>query len=161
MNRTENMEIIEPDSRIADLVGLLYMLNYVFKSKTDLFELEKEMEVDLDDLMPIVYTASSLSFIGTDQGDIWITESGKKFIGSGPKVRKEMLKSVVKDFEPFATALKMKEFQLEEIKEELEKNGIQKYNSPSGYHNLEVTLIEWGVYSGLIRKTEDGFVAAS
>ncbi|EQD77263.1 abc transporter atp-binding protein [mine drainage metagenome] len=155
------MEIIEPDSRIADLVGLLYMLNYVFKSKTDLFELEKEMEVDVDDLMPIVYTATALSFINTEQGDIWITENGKKFIASGPKVRKEMLKSSVKNFEPFVTAIQLKKFQLDKIKEELENKGVQKYNSPSGFHNLEVTLIEWGVYSGLVRKTEEGFVASA
>ena len=62
--------------------------------------------------------------------------------------------------EPIATALKLKKFDLEEIMEELAEEGVQKYNSPTGYHNLEVTLIEWGVYSGIIKKTEDGFIAS-
>ena len=154
------MEVIDPDARIADLVGLLYVLDYIFKSKTDLYELEKEMEVDLDDLMPIVYTATELSFVNTDQGDIWITEKGKEFIGSSLQKRKFILKESVKNYEPFLTALQMRTFQLDEIKEELERKGVQKYNNPSGFHNLEVTLIEWGVYSGLIKKTEDGFIAA-
>ncbi len=153
------MEVIDPDARIADLVGLLYVLHHVFKEKTDIYELEKEMEVDIDDLMPIVYTASNLGLIDTDQGDIWITEKGKNFISSSPKTRKEILKGSVINMEPIATALKLREFDLEQIMEALAEEGVQKYNSPTGYHNLEVTLIEWGVYSGIIKKTEDGFVA--
>ncbi len=153
------MEVIDPDARIADLVGLLYVLHHVFNEKTDIYELEKEMEVDIDDLMPIVYTASNLGLIDTDQGDIWITEKGKNFISSSPKARKEILKGSVINMEPIATALKLREFDLEQIMEALAEEGVQKYNSPSGYHNLEVTLIEWGVYSGIIKKTEDGFVA--
>ncbi|MGP6207726.1 AAA-associated domain-containing protein [Cuniculiplasma sp. SKW3] len=154
------MEVIDPDARIADLVGLLYVLHHIFKEKTDIYELEKEMEVDIDDLMPIIYTASNIGLIETDQGDIWITEKGKTFISSSPRNRKEILKGSIINMEPIATALKLKEFDLEGIMEELAKEGIQKYNSPTGYHNLEVTLIEWGVYSGIIKKTEDGFIAS-
>ncbi|MCL4350638.1 MAG: AAA-associated domain-containing protein [Candidatus Thermoplasmatota archaeon] len=151
------MEVIEPDSRIADLMGLLNTLMHVFHDKTDLYQLEKDMEVDLDDLMPIVYTAANMGLIETDQGDIWITEKGKAFAVSGITARKTMLRAAISTMEPFVTASKMGEFELKDLMEELEKSGINKYNSPSGYHNLEVTLIEWGVYSGLVRKSEDGF----
>ncbi|MCL4320356.1 MAG: AAA-associated domain-containing protein [Candidatus Thermoplasmatota archaeon] len=153
------METVDPDARIADLVGLLHVLNHLFDDRTDLFELEKEMEVDIDDLMPIVYTAANLGFVGTDQGDIWITDKGKTFLVSGPKIRKSILKASLITMEPFVTALRLVKFDLDDIMEELEKNGIQKYNNPSGLHNLEITLIEWGVYSGLIKKDDDGFQA--
>ncbi|MEM4000485.1 MAG: AAA-associated domain-containing protein, partial [Saccharolobus sp.] len=63
------MEVIDPHARVADLVGLLYSLENTFNGKTDLYMLEKEMEVDLDDLMPIVYTANSLGFITVGEGD--------------------------------------------------------------------------------------------
>ncbi len=153
------METVDPDARIADLVGVLHVLNHLFDDKTDLFELEKEMEVDIDDLMPIVYTASNLGYIGTDQGDIWITDKGKSFLVANPKARKSLLKASIISMEPFVTAIRLGKFELDEIREELEKQGIQKYNNPAGMHNLEVTLIEWGVYSGLITKDEDEFTA--
>ena len=151
------MEIIEPDARIADLMGLLYTLVHVFHDRTDLYQLEKDMEVDIDDLMPIVYTASNLGLVEIEQGDIWITEKGKLFSKSGINARKSMLKSAIVNMEPFVTAVRMEEFELKDMLEELEKTGINKYNTPAGVHNLEITLIEWGIYSGLLKKTDDGF----
>ena len=151
------MEIIEPDARIAHLMGLLYTLVHVFHERTDLYQLEKDMEVDIDDLMPIVYTASNLGLVEIEQGDIWITEKGKLFSKSGISARKSMLKSAIVNMEPFVTAVRMKEFELKDMLEELEKTGINKYNTPAGVHNLEITLIEWGIYSGLLKKTDDGF----
>ena len=154
------MEIIEPDARIADLMGLLYTLVHVFHDRTDLYQLEKDMEVDIDDLMPIVYTASNLGLVEIEHGDIWITEKGKLFSKSGISARKSMLKSAIVNMEPFVTAVRMKKFELKDMLEELEKIGINKYNTPAGVHNLEITLIEWGIYSGLLKKTDDGFKVA-
>ncbi len=151
------MESIEPNARIADLVGLLYVLNFIFKDKTDLYELEKEMEVDLDDLMPIVYTASTLGFVNATEGDISITPKGKEYIASSLKRRKEMLRGSLDNVEPFKTAISLGTFSVEKIHEELEAKGLQTYNTPSGRRDLEITLIEWGLYSGLLRKTDDGF----
>jgi hypothetical protein len=151
------MDSIEPNARIADLVGLLYVLNFIFKDKTDLFELEKEMEVDLDDLLPIVYTASTLGFVNATDGDISITQKGKEYIGSSPKKRRVILANSIDNVEPFHSALKLGSFKVEDLSSSLEENGIQTYNSPSGLRDLEITLIEWGLYSGLLRKTEDGF----
>ena len=68
-----------------------------------------------------------------------------------------MLKSAIVNMEPVGTAVRMKEFELKDMLEELEKTGINKYNTPAGVHNLEITLIEWGIYSGLLKKTDDGF----
>ncbi|MGC8505672.1 MAG: AAA-associated domain-containing protein [Thermoplasmata archaeon] len=151
------MESIEPNARIADLVGLLYVLNFIFKDKTDLFELEKEMEVDLDDLLPIVYTASTLGFVNVTDGDISITQKGKEYIGSSPKKRRVILANSLDNVEPFYSALKLGSFKVEDLSTSLEENGIQTYNTPSGNRDLEITLIEWGLYSGLLKKTDEGF----
>ncbi|MCL4314517.1 MAG: AAA-associated domain-containing protein [Candidatus Thermoplasmatota archaeon] len=152
------MENIEPNGRIADLVGILYVLNFIFKDRTDLYRLEKELEVDIDDLMPIVYTAERLGYVSVADGDIWITDKGKEYIASGLNKRKEMLRDSIIQLEPFNTASELKEFTLQEIYEKLLEKGIQTYNTPSGMRDLEVILIEWGLYSGMLRKTEDGFI---
>ncbi|ACP36268.1 conserved hypothetical protein [Sulfolobus islandicus Y.G.57.14] len=155
------MEIIDPHARVADLVGLLYSLENTFNGKTDLYMLEKEMEVDLDDLMPIVYTANSLGFITVGEGDIIITDKGMEFLKSNLKRRKEIIRDSIKKIEPFKTTLELKYFTIEELKYILEKKGIQVYNSPEGLYDLQITLVEWGVYSGLLKKEGDKFIVVT
>ncbi len=151
------VDIIDPNARIADLVGLLYVMNNIFDGKTDLYQLEKEMEVDIDDLMPIVYTASNLGFVSAEEGDITITEKGREYVKAGIKKRKEMLRESLRNIEPFKTAISAGQFELEDLLEFLENNGVQTFNSPYGLHDLEVILIEWGIYSGLLKKTDEGY----
>ena len=154
-------DVVDPNSRIADLIGLLYVLNNMFDGKADLYMLEKEMEVDLDELMPIVYTASMLGFVLFETGDLSITALGKELIKSSIKTRKELIKKSLKDLEPFKTALKLEEFELDNLLEALQDNGVQTFNSPTGRHDVELTLIEWGIYSGLLRKDGDSFIVKS
>ncbi|BAB59537.1 TVG0380902 [Thermoplasma volcanium GSS1] len=154
-------EVIDPNARIADLVGLLYVMNNIFDGKTDLYQLEKEMEVDIDDLMPIVYTASRLGFVSAESGDIIVTEEGKEYIRASIKRRKEIIREALRNIEPFRTALDLRNFDCETLMENLQRKGVQTFNSPSGKHDLEVILIEWGVYSGLLRKDDDGFSVVS
>ncbi len=150
-------DVIDPNARIADLVGILYVMNNIFDGKTDLYQLEKEMEVDIDDLMPIVYTASTLGLINAESGDISISDKGIEYIKSGIIQRKKIIKDSLKDVEPFKTAISLGSFNLEELNDALINNGIQTFNNPSGIHDLEIILIEWGVYSGMIKKTDEGF----
>jgi len=158
---TNLTEVVDPNSRIADLIGLLYVLNNMFDGKADLYMLEKEMEVDFDELMPIVYTASRLGFVLFETGDLSITSAGKDLIKAGIKTRKEMIKKSLKEIEPFKTALSLGEFELEKLLETLQDNGVQTFNSPTGHHDVELTLIEWGIYSGLLKKDGDMFLANS
>ncbi len=152
------MKVIDPAARVADLIGLLNVLKNTFGGKTDLYQLEKEMEVDLDDLMPIVYTASYLGFVTIGEGDIIITDKGIEFLQSNIRKRKEILRESVPEVEPFATAKELKVFTLDQLKEALEKKGIDIYNSPEGLYDLQITLLEWGIYSGFIsRYGEDKF----
>ncbi|MEM1600219.1 MAG: AAA-associated domain-containing protein, partial [Sulfolobaceae archaeon] len=72
---------------------------------------------------------------------------------------KEIIKESLKRIEPFRTALELKEFTIQELKDTLEKKGIQVYNSPEGVYDLQITLVEWGVYSGLLKKEGDKFIA--
>ena len=151
-------EVVDPQSRMADLIGLLYVLNNIFEGKADLYQLEKEMEVDLDELMPIVFTAARIGFVNLESGDLSSTVLGKELISSSIKRRKEIIKESLKNVEPFKTAIELREFDIEQLLEELESRGVQTFNSPTGHHDIEVMLIEWGIYSGLIRKDEGKFI---
>ncbi|TRM75101.1 ABC transporter ATP-binding protein [Sulfolobus sp. E5] len=155
------MEVLDPHARVADLVGLLYSLETTFNGKTDLYMLGKEMEVDLDDLMPIVHSANTLGFITVGEGDIIITDKGLEFLKSNIKKRKEMIRDSLRRIEPFKTAIELKEFTIEQLKNVLQKKGIQLYNSPEGLYDLQITLVEWGVYSGLLKKEGEKFLVVT
>ena len=155
------MDVIDPNARIADLIGLLYVLSNVFDGKTDLYRLEKEMEVDIDDLMPIVYTASNLGLINVESGDISVAEKGIEYIKSGMFQRKNIIKDSLTNIEPFKTAISMNSFSIDDLLDKLKENDVQTFNNPDGSHDLEVILIEWGMYSKLLKKTDDGFEVIS
>ncbi|MEM0374034.1 MAG: AAA-associated domain-containing protein [Sulfolobaceae archaeon] len=151
------MNYIDPLSRVADLIGLLSILVNTFNGKADLYEVEREFKVDIDDLMAIVYTAESLGFVTLGEGDIIITDKGLEFLDANIKKRKEMLKEALARVEPFKTALELREFTLEELYRKIVDKGLIKYSGPSGMRDLEIILLEWGVYSGLLGYKEDKF----
>ncbi|MEM4104804.1 MAG: hypothetical protein QXF80_07410, partial [Thermoplasmatales archaeon] len=76
-------EVVDPNARIADLVGLLYVLSTIFEYRTDLYKLEKEMEVDIDDLMPIVYTGARLGLVPLN---LIAYSYGNKFLKEGDEI---------------------------------------------------------------------------
>ncbi|MCY0859321.1 MAG: AAA-associated domain-containing protein [Sulfolobaceae archaeon] len=152
------MDVIDPNSRVADLLGLLTTLINDFEGRADIFLVEKEMEVDMDDLMPIVYSAAALGFVTVGEGDIIITDKGIEFVNSNIKHRKELLRESLKEVEPFETAIELKEFTISQLLNELQKKGITKYQGPTAEYDLEVILSEWGIYSGLLVKRDDKYI---
>ncbi len=143
-------KVIHPSTRVADLLGLLLVLKNEFGGKTDLFELEERLEVDLDDFMPIVYTANELGFVTIGVGDIIITDKGLEFLEANLKKRKQIIKESLERIEPFKTAKELGEFTVESLNKALLKKGIADFNSADGKHQLELLLNEWGVYSGFL-----------
>ena len=55
----------------------------------------------------------------------------------------------------------MRSFNLEDIIDKLKENNVPTFNNPDGNHDLEVILIEWGIYSRLLKKTDEGFEVIS
>lgn len=145
---------MHPSTRVADLLGLLIILENEFEGKTNLYELGDKLEVELDDFMPIVYTANELGFVVIGAGDIIISDKGLDFLSSTLKKRKEIIRSSLIRIEPFKTARELKRFSIDELNEKLINKGIMDYNSGEGLHQLEVLLNEWGIYSGFLKRNE-------
>ena len=145
---------MHPSTRVADLLGLLMVLQNEFKGKTDLYELGNKLEVELDDFLPSVYTANELGFVVIGAGDIIITDRGLDFLNSNLRKRKEIIKTSLGRIEPFKTAKELKKFSLKELNDRLVQKGIMDYNSTEGLHQLEILLNEWGIYSGFLKRNE-------
>ncbi|MEM0097390.1 MAG: AAA-associated domain-containing protein [Conexivisphaerales archaeon] len=146
--------LMHPSTRVADLLGLLIILENEFEGKTDLYELSDKLGVELDDFMPIVYTANELGFVVIGAGDIVITDKGLDFLSSTLKKRKEIIKASLVKIEPFKSSKELKQFSIEELNYKLINRGIMDYNSSEGLHQLEVLLNEWGIYSGFLKRNE-------
>ncbi|MCL5788650.1 MAG: AAA-associated domain-containing protein [Candidatus Marsarchaeota archaeon] len=151
------MHAIHPNSRVADLIGLLSVLTNTFGGKAELYKLEKETEVDLDDLMPIVYTADALGFVTVGEGDITVTDRGLEFLEAKIGRRKKLIEESLKHAEPFKTVVELGDFSVDELAESLEKKHVQSFVSPRGHQDLDMLLVEWGVYSGFLRKEGDRY----
>jgi hypothetical protein len=145
-------QIIHPQARVADLLGLLLTLENVFGGVADIYGLDEELEVDLDDLMPIVYAAASMGFVTVGDGVVAITDKGMDFLKGNIEKRKELLRESLKYVEPFKTAMELKSFTVNQLQEALEKKGFPDYSGPTGYYDLEIILTEWGVYSKLLKR---------
>ncbi|MEM3670261.1 MAG: AAA-associated domain-containing protein [Thermoprotei archaeon] len=154
------MHAVHPNSRIADLIGLLSVLSSTFSGRAELYKLEKEMEVDLDDLMPIVFTADALGFVTVGEGDITLTDKGIEFLEAKTGRRKKIIAGSLRHAEPFATVLEMGKFTVEDLAKKLEEKNVQTFISPRGNLDLEMLLVEWGVYSGLLRKEDEKYYVA-
>jgi Uncharacterized conserved protein len=117
------------DARFADVLGLIDTLVNEFGGQADIFMIAKEMESDVDDIMPALNAAVYLGFVEVRDGDIKITESGKEFLNARIVDRKRILRQKLLDLEPFHTAYNLglsKPFTINDLIEELNKGGLHR-----------------------------------
>jgi len=69
-----------------------------------------------------------------------------------------LLRESIDRLEPFSTAKELKSFTVKELLEKLEDKGITIYSSPTGYNDLEIILVEWGIYSGFLAREGDHYI---
>jgi len=150
------------DARFADVLGLIDTLVNEFRGQADIFMIAKEMESDVDDIMPALNAAVYLGFVEVRDGDIKITESGKEFLNARIVDRKRILRQKLLDLEPFHTAYNLglsKPFTINDLIEELNKEGYIEVREPGIAHLLEILLAEWGAFAGILKKKGDEYIS--
>ena len=79
-----------PVATINRLAGLVEKVNEE-KGLVDLYRLTEELQLELDDVLPIVEAAEVMGFATVDQGDIKLTGLGQAFADASILARKEIL----------------------------------------------------------------------
>ncbi len=81
-----------PDVSPTSIIGLLDILSDVFgeRDRVNIFEISQKFLLDIDDLYPILEACQILGFIELKEGDIIITELGRKFAQADPVEQKEI-----------------------------------------------------------------------
>ena len=83
-----------PHARLGGIAGLLELLNDR-GGKEDLYHIADELQMEVDDLLPIVQAAVLLSFAKSDKGDVEITPAGKVFAEADIAARKDLFREAV------------------------------------------------------------------
>jgi len=79
-----------PTARINGMAGLLEKVNEE-NGRADLYRLTEDLQLELDDVLPIVEAAELMGFATVDQGDIVLTPLGQTYADASILARKEIM----------------------------------------------------------------------
>ncbi|MEM3539005.1 MAG: AAA-associated domain-containing protein [Nitrososphaerales archaeon] len=80
-----------PKVHYSHLVGLLEVLDD-FSGKVDAAKIADELNLELDDLLPVIEVAEILGFLKVESGDVSLTDDGLNFLSDGIRGRKKILR---------------------------------------------------------------------
>lgn len=138
-----------PSVRIGSIAGLLELLEN--RQNTDLYRLGQELQLEVDDILPIVEGAKLMDLVVLKEGDIFLNPIAFKFISGSIDERKQIIRNqslnhirLVKQIYNLLTAK-----QNQRIPEELLLDILQNHFSPHEAKRQLDTAIDWGRYAEL------------
>jgi NitT/TauT family transport system ATP-binding protein len=136
-----------PSVRIGSIAGLLELLED--RNERDLYRLGQELQLEIDDILPIVEAAKLMNFVELVEGDISLTPIAEEFIAGGIDERKQIVRSQLLDkirlVQQIYRLLEAKRNQ--RIPEELVLDILENHFSPEEAQRQLNTAIDWGRYA--------------
>src|SRR5579871_6312730 len=83
-----------PHARPGGIAGLLELINDR-GGKEDLYHVADELQLEVDDLLPLIESSTLLSFAKSDKGDVEITPAGKVFAEADIATRKNLFREAI------------------------------------------------------------------
>ncbi len=139
-----------PNAGVNQVFGLLDLLR-AYNGKTGVANLNLDLRVDIDELLPIVDTAEYMGFVSVQQGDISLTDLGRKALSAKMNERKKLLKDRLATLEPFSEVARLLGQEKELSRLALGRFVNQKFGYVSDLHFAVNFLVSWGVFAGLFR----------
>lgn len=142
-----------PQVRIGSTAGLLEILE---DRQRDLYRLAQELQLEVDDILPIVEAAQLMDLAHIQEGDISLTDEGKQFIAGGIDERKQIIRNQLLNHirlaQQICNLLQAKRNQ--RIPEELILDILECHFSPQEARQQLQTAIDWGRYAELYSYNE-------
>ena len=136
-----------PAVRIGSIAGLLEILED--RPEKDLYRLAQELQLEVDDILPIVDAAKLMDFVELAQGDISLTGVGLQFIEGSIDERKQIVRAQllgnIRLVQQIYRLLEAKTNQ--RVPEELVLDILETHFSPEEAQQQLKTAIEWGRYA--------------
>lgn len=145
-----------PHVAISDVTGLVELVHTKGNS-ADLYQLAHDLQLEADDLLPLVDAADLLDLADPREGDLVLTEAGKRFAEADvleekrlfreqALARVHMLRHIVEDLEREPSHTLSEEVYLHQLQEH--------FSDDEAWAQLE-TIIDWGRYAELFSYIED------
>ncbi|HEY7418206.1 MAG TPA: nitrate/sulfonate/bicarbonate ABC transporter ATP-binding protein [Ktedonobacteraceae bacterium] len=145
-----------PHVSIGDVTGLIELVHSK-GDRADLYQLGRDLQLEVDDLLPLVDATDLLNLADPQEGDLVLTEIGKRFAEAGVLEEKHifreqamarigMLRRIVADLEQDEDHTVPEERYLAQLQEHFSEDEAQA--------QLE-TIIDWGRYAELFSYIED------
>ena len=143
-----------PPVRVGSIAGLIELLED--RPRTDLYRLGQELQLEVDDILPIVEAAKLMSFVDVVEGDISVTSIGQQFIAGGIDERKQIVRNQlltnIRLVQQIYRLLEAKRNQ--RIPEELVLDILENHFSPEEAKRQLTTVIDWGRYAEIYSYNE-------
>ena len=120
-----------------------------YNGKTDVAKLNIDLRVDIDELLPIIDTAEYLGLVSVQQGDIAITDHGKKDLTARMAERKKIMGDQLHSLEPFADITNLLQEKKELSRIDLGRFVDRKFEHGGDLGRSVRLIISWGVFTGL------------
>ncbi|MDF2505299.1 nitrate/sulfonate/bicarbonate ABC transporter ATP-binding protein [Clostridium sp.] len=153
----ENIEkLVEiPEASIGVMSGLLELVDDN-DGRMDIYQLGRDLMMEIDDLLPNIEGISMLKFADVKEGDIIITPLGSRFIESDTEEGKEIFKEQIMNISTFKVISKvLNNKRNKKMKEEFFK---ELFSQHFGEHSIEKkmnVIIDWGRYAELFNYDHD------
>ncbi len=145
-----------PHVGIGDVTGLIELVN-AKGGRDDLYQLGRDLQLEIDELLPLVDAVKLLKFGDAQEGDLVLTDKGKAFAEAGVLEEKQMfreqaianvtvLRHIVRDLQAEPGHTLPEEHFLAELQEHFSEN--------EAWSQLE-TVIDWGRYAELFSYQEE------
>ncbi len=145
-----------PQVAISDVTGLIELVHN-HGSQEDIYQIGRDLHLEVDELLPLVEAADLLDLADVQEGDLILTEIGKHFAEAGVLEEKQifrdqalqhisMLRRIVQDLEQDPEHVVSEEQYLELLQ--------QHFSDDEAWSQLE-TIINWGRYAELFSYVED------
>ncbi len=118
--------------------------------RTQVAKVARELHMDLVMLLPVMDAAEMLQLATIERGDVKLLKPGEQLLRTGNPDFSQV-RPLLRDIEPFKTALSLGKFTSEQIAKGLAKRGVRWHHEDK--INAAVVaeiLIHWGITSGLL-----------
>ncbi len=139
-----------PDVEIGEIIGMIEYLNEE-GGRTDIYEIADDLNLEIDDLVPIIKAAELFGFAKVEKGDLILLSLGRDLVKGDENKRKIIFKESLKKLSTFR---KLISILLEEPEHSIDKSelfDLLKQEMPDEEAKITLKgLINFGRYAELI-----------
>lgn len=146
-----------PSSGVSQVFGLLDVLR-AYKGKTSVAKLNMDLHLDIDDLLPPIATGELLELVTVKDGEISLTETGRKILSSKMPGRKVTISEQLRKVDLYKKILmeldRKKRLALVDVEDLIEG----AYGPFKDVHDGVRLVIRWGVFADLFDYDGSGII---